>query len=312
MFSKVPELFSRFKATDEERPLMADLGLRLEKNKKGLWRLEVSESRPTIVDATPSLSCSWQVSPTVDEDGRCTTSRERVPNCCRRGRVAVQSPGSGGVSCQSSFGIRHKPTTAVCGIWWTWTWRVLWWLCGVVFSCSSISRGFTVLHFQSVASLSHIQQEKTKLSVNAKRSGREDFAQEEMRSNIGRTARWKRLLNRRPIRLLSGLPTEQPEPGASRMRFERSSLPPRPSDANVRRSCKVKDSSRVKSVWPEESLKITIVLSRIISSRSRSKESFDKVKVRLSEINKHVSDGIIKDSENQKERRSLASPKLSW
>ena len=38
-----------------------------------------------------------------------------------------------------------------------------------------------------------------------------------------------------------------------------------------------------------------------------SKESFDKVKIRLSEINKHVSDGINKDSENQKGRRRSAA-----
>ena len=31
-----------------------------------------------------------------------------------------------------------------------------------------------------------------------------------------------------------------------------------------------------------------------------SRDSFDKVKIRLSEINKHVSDGINKDRENQK------------
>ena len=43
-----------------------------------------------------------------------------------------------------------------------------------------------------------------------------------------------------------------------------------------------------------------------------SKESFDKVKIRLNEINKHVSDGINQDHENQKVRRSSASPKLSW
>ena len=43
-----------------------------------------------------------------------------------------------------------------------------------------------------------------------------------------------------------------------------------------------------------------------------SKESFNKVKVRLSEINKHVSDGINKDSENQKRRKTSASPRLSW
>ena len=101
------------------------------------------------------------------------------------------------------------------------------------------------------------------------------LAQEEMRSNIGRTARgrWKRPSKSEilPIRLLSGLSTEQLEPGASSVRFERSSLPPRPeqamemqaelSDANVRRSCRVKETSRAKSVWPEESHKIAIVLS---------------------------------------------------
>ena len=38
-----------------------------------------------------------------------------------------------------------------------------------------------------------------------------------------------------------------------------------------------------------------------------SKESFDKVKIRLSEINKHVSDGINKDNENQKGRRRSAA-----
>ena len=43
-----------------------------------------------------------------------------------------------------------------------------------------------------------------------------------------------------------------------------------------------------------------------------SKESSDKAKIRLSEINKHVSDGIHKESENQNGRRSSLSPKLSW
>ena len=101
------------------------------------------------------------------------------------------------------------------------------------------------------------------------------LSQEEMRSNIGRTSpgRWERPSKSEvlPMRLLSGLSTEQPEPGASSMRFERSSLPPRPtrqwrcrrkpSDANVRRSCRVKETSRAKSVWPEESHKIAIFLS---------------------------------------------------
>ena len=41
-----------------------------------------------------------------------------------------------------------------------------------------------------------------------------------------------------------------------------------------------------------------------------SKESFNKVKIRLGEINKYVSDGINEDREHQKGRRSSASPKL--
>ena len=107
----------------------------------------------------------------------------------------------------------------------------------------------------------------------------------------------------------------------SRVRFERSSVPLRPSrqwrcrrkpsDADVRRSCRVKETSRATSVWPEESHKIARVLSinhqlKIPEHQPKlenvtSKESFDKVKIRLSEINKHVSDGISKDRE-----------KLSW
>ena len=43
-----------------------------------------------------------------------------------------------------------------------------------------------------------------------------------------------------------------------------------------------------------------------------SKESFDKVKIRVREINKHVSDGINKEHETQMGRRSSASPKLNW
>ena len=52
------------------------------------------------------------------------------------------------------------------------------------------------------------------------------LAQEEMRSKIAHTM-LERLSKSEilPIRLLSGLSTEQPEPGASSMRFERSSLP---------------------------------------------------------------------------------------
>ena len=101
------------------------------------------------------------------------------------------------------------------------------------------------------------------------------LAQEEMRSNIGRTARerWKRPSKSEilRIRLLTGLLTEKPDFLASSLRMERSSLPLRPSrhwrcrrkpsDANVRRSCRVKETSRAKSVWPEESHKIAIVLS---------------------------------------------------
>ena len=88
--------------------------------------------------------------------------------------------------------------------------------------------------------------------------------------------RWKRPSKSEilSIRLLSGLSTKQPEPGASNVsstRFERSSLPPRssrqwrsrrkPSDANVMRSCRVKETSRAKSIWPEEGNKIATVLN---------------------------------------------------
>ena len=102
------------------------------------------------------------------------------------------------------------------------------------------------------------------------------LAQEEMRSNIGRTARGRRKRPSKseilPVRLLSGLSTEQPEPGASSMRFERSSLSLRssklwrcrrkPSAANVRRSCRSEgDQHEAKSIWHEESNNIAIVLN---------------------------------------------------
>ena len=101
------------------------------------------------------------------------------------------------------------------------------------------------------------------------------LAQEEMRSHIGRTARghWKRPSKSEilPFRLLSGSLTGQPELGAPSARFERSSLPPRssrqwrcrrkPNTANVRRSCRVKESSRAKPAGHEESNKIARVLN---------------------------------------------------
>ena len=158
------------------------------------------------------------------------------------------------------------------------------------------------------------------------------LAQEEMRSNIGRTARgrWKRPSKSEilPNKLLSKLSTEQTVPGASSTRFDRSSFPPRPSrhwrcrrkpsDANVRRSCRVKFSlTRRKpqdcdSVEQQSSAQDPEARSQPKLKDVTSKESFDKVKIRLSEINKHVSDGINKDHENQKGRGSSASPKLNW
>ena len=42
--------------------------------------------------------------------GRCTTSLERVPNCCRRGRVAMQPPGRGWGLMPKLF-LGHSPRT---------------------------------------------------------------------------------------------------------------------------------------------------------------------------------------------------------
>ena len=62
-----------------------------------------------------------------------------------------------------------------------------------------------------------------------------------------------------------------------------------------------------------ENNKITIVLSSTFSTRREdvtSKESFDKVKIRLSEINKHVSDGINKDRE--KGAKEFSKSEAEW
>ena len=63
----------------------------------------------------------------------------------------------------------------------------------------------------------------------------------------------------------------------------------RPNAANVRRSCRVKETSSAKSIWHDESNKIGTVLS-----------TSHQFKIRLGEINKHISDGINKDCEHQR------------
>ena len=63
----------------------------------------------------------------------------------------------------------------------------------------------------------------------------------------------------------------------------------KPNAANVRRSCRVKETSRAKSIWHDESNKIGTVLN-----------NSHQFKIRLCEISKHISDGINKDCENQR------------
>ena len=90
--------------------------------------------------------------------------------------------------------------------------------------------------------------------------------------------RWKRPSKTEilSIWLFSGLSTKQPERGESNIsntRFERSSLPPRssrqwrcrrkPNTANVRRSCRVKETNRAISIWHEESNQIATALDNI-------------------------------------------------
>ena len=67
----------------------------------------------------------------------------------------------------------------------------------------------------------------------------------------------------------------------------------------------MKEKSREKSVRHEDSNKIAIVLNS--SHQHKILESFNKVKIRLSEINKHVSDGINKDFENSKKPQQIRS-----
>ena len=110
------------------------------------------------------------------------------------------------------------------------------------------------------------------------------LAQEEMRSNIGRTARGRK---REEILQCEG----EQQSGISVARRK-------PQDCD--------------SVEQQSSAQDPRAHSQPKLEGVTSKESFDKVKIRLSEINKHVSDGINKDRENQKGRRSSASPKLSW
>ena len=83
----------------------------------------------------------------------------------------------------------------------------------------------------------------------------------------------------------------------------------------MRIACRVKETSRAKSSWHEESNKIGDSVEHQSSvqdpDRNRSsqditvvcdvtgKESFNKVKIRLEEINKHVSNGVNKDRETK-------------
>ena len=93
----------------------------------------------------------------------------------------------------------------------------------------------------------------------------------------------------------------------------------------------MKKTSRAKSIWRDEDQQdwddveqqLTIQdagaqtqpkqkLTRHHSSlQCTSKESVNNVKVRLSEIDKDISDGINKDRENPKMRKTSANPKLS-
>ena len=136
--------------------------------------------------------------------------------------------------------------------------------------------------------------------------------------------------NQAVVRIVNGTA----EPGASSMRLERLSLLPRPSrrwrcrwnpsNANVRKFCRVKDDQQSEislarrkpqdcdSVEQQSSAQDPGAHSQPKLEDVTSKESFDKVKIRVSEINKHVSDGINKDHETQMGRRSSASPKLNW
>ena len=85
------------------------------------------------------------------------------------------------------------------------------------------------------------------------------FAQEARRSKISRTTLEKRRLKSKilSIRLLSGLSTEQSEPGASSTRFGRDDplrssrqwrCRRKPSTSNVRRARRSKETSRAKSI----------------------------------------------------------------
>ena len=63
------------------------------------------------------------------------------------------------------------------------------------------------------------------------------------------------------------------------------------------------EAGRAKSIWHEESNQIATVLNQAHQlDRSRSAQ----------EINKHLSDGINKDREKSKKRKTSANQKLRW
>ena len=75
----------------------------------------------------------------------------------------------------------------------------------------------------------------------------------------------------------------------------------RPNGAIVKRSCRVKETSRTKSILHDESNKIGTVLN-----------NSHQFKIRLGEINKHISDGINEDREDQRSEELPANPRLRW
>ena len=121
------------------------------------------------------------------------------------------------------------------------------------------------------------------------------LAQEAMRSKIVRMTLEQTFDERDTLNQAVARIVNETAKAWSIARFERSTHPPRssrqwrcwrkPSDANVRRSCRVKETSRAKSFWHEESNKIAIVLNSShqlkipvhILNRSRSSQDITVV-----------------------------------
>ena len=71
-----------------------------------------------------------------------------------------------------------------------------------------------------------------------------------------------------------------------------------------------KETSRVKSIWHEESNQIATVLNSIRQCEIQA-DRLDRSRS-AQEINKHVSDGINKDREKSKKRKTPANQKQRW